>query len=68
MQYLNDTFLGKEVQIYPGDTYAKYGIVKDICEQGVTFEITNYTDTQADWKAGQLIFVAFGKLTFALKQ
>lgn len=38
--FMKKTFLNKEVQIYPGDTYDKYGIVKDINQAGVIFEIT----------------------------
>lgn len=42
--FLKETYLNQEVQIYPGDTYYKYGIVRNISEAGVVFEITCSND------------------------
>lgn len=65
MEYMKKTYLNKEVQIYPGDTNSKYGIVRDINEQGVVFEITrSHVD---HYKVGDLYFIAFSaRLTFKL--
>ncbi len=65
MEYMKEKFLNKEVQIYPGDTYHKYGIVRDINEGGVVFEITR--STADDYKPGALVFIAWsGRLIFEL--
>ena len=37
---MRDEFLNKNVQIYPGDSRKKFGIVVDINKAGVTFKIT----------------------------
>ena len=61
------TFLGKEVQIYPGDSYTKFGIITDITEQGVVFKITQASE-RTEYKRGDVVFIAFSsKLTFKLK-
>lgn len=62
MKYLKDKFLNKEVRIFPNDTYYKYGIVRDISDKGVTFEITRTNATILD--VGILWFVEWTKLTF----
>jgi hypothetical protein len=60
-----ETYLNKEVQIYPGDTYSKFGIVKDISENGVVFEITR-SDTPY-YRVGDIVFIAYSNnLTFKL--
>ena len=63
--YMIETYLNKEVQIYPGDTYSKFGIVKDINENGVVFEITRSQAHQ--YSVGDIVFIAFSNnLTFKL--
>lgn len=62
MKYLKDKFLNKEVRIFPNDTYYKYGIVRDISDKGVTFEITRTNATILE--VGILWFVEWTKLTF----
>jgi hypothetical protein len=57
MDFMKKKFLNKEVQIYPGDTYYKYGIVRDINEAGAVFEITR---TNADnYTCGSLHFISW---------
>lgn len=64
--YMKETFLNKEVQIYPGDTYSKFGIVRDINENGVVFEITRSNET-SNYKVGNIYFIAYSNnLTFKL--
>jgi hypothetical protein len=65
MEFMKEKFLNKEVQIYPGDTYYKYGIVRDINEGGVVFEITR--SVANDFTPGALAFVAWSaRLIFEL--
>ena len=56
-KYMNDEFLNKEVQIYPGDTYSKQGIVRDINNAGVVFEITKSEAHQ--YTVGKLYFISW---------
>lgn len=65
--YMKDTYLNKEVQIYPGDTYSKFGIVRDINENGVVFEITRAERGASQYKVGNIYFIAYSNnLTFKL--
>ena len=64
-KFMNDEFLGKEVQIYPGDTYKKRGIVRDINPAGVVFEIT--ATEASNYTVGKLHFISWAaNLTFRL--
>lgn len=65
MEFMKEKFLNKEVQIYPGDSYSKYGIVRDISEGGVVFEITKSLSN--DYTPGALVFIAWSaRLMFEL--
>ena len=65
--YLRSQFLGREVQIYPGDTYSKFGIIRDINPAGLTFEITSSQAPQ--YKLGSLYFISFSSgLNYCLKK
>ena len=63
---MEDTFLNEQVQIYPGDTHTKYGIVRAINDQGVVFEITVGTEF---YREGDLHFIAYSaNLKFCMRQ
>ena len=64
-KYMDDEFLGKEVQIYPRDTNKKKGIVRDINQAGVVFEIT--MSEASNYTVGKLHFISWSAcLTFKL--
>ena len=64
--YMKKTFLNKEVQIYPGDTYPKYGIVKDINPAGVIFKITE-SNEKYNFVPGTIRFISWAhNLNFTL--
>ena len=64
MSSLNQ-MIGKEVVIYPGDTYKKKGIIKDITKEGVLFLITESHKYSTTYIVGALHFISFSsKLTF----
>jgi hypothetical protein len=64
-KYMDDEFLGKEVQIYPGDTNKKKGIVRDINQAGVVFEIT--MSEARNYTVGKLHFISWAaNLSFKL--
>lgn len=64
-KFMKHEFLGKEVQIYPGDTNKKKGIVRDINTAGVVFEIT--MTEASNYTVGKLHFISWAaNLTFKL--
>lgn len=57
--------IGKEVRIYPGDTYKKTGVIQEVTDSGILFEITSYNGTDGQFAVGSLHFIAFSaKLSF----
>lgn len=57
--------IGKEVQIYPGDTNKKRGIILEIHEHGILFETTYYSGTDGQWVVGKQHYISFAaRLTF----
>ena len=56
--------IGKEVIIYPGDTYKKRGIVKEVSDHGILFKIT--FSKCPNYKVDSLHFIGIGsQLSFA---
>jgi len=49
-------FINKEVELWPGNTYRKFGILLDINEKGFIFKITEKTDPKSELKEGDLYF------------
>jgi hypothetical protein len=65
MTAMKKNFENKTVQLFPGDTYTKFGTVIDINEVGVTFSITK--SNSSDYVVGGVYFIAFSaNLKFAL--
>ena len=57
--------IGKEVLIYPGDTYYKKGIIEQITNFGVLFTITEASKQSSDYVVGKKHFIPFSaKLSF----
>ena len=58
-------WIGKEVQIYPGDTRSKWGKVVGMNDAGVTFLITRYEGSDREWIVGKHKFISYSaKLSF----
>jgi hypothetical protein len=51
--------VGKEVQIYPGDTYKKWGIILEVNDNGVLFEITRADDNALSYQKGSIRFISY---------
>lgn len=51
-------FIGKEVSIYPDDTYRKMGIVLDITDAGVMFKITK-AEPGSGYAVGEIVFISY---------
>ena len=53
MDYL-ESFVGQEVQLFPGDTYDKYAKLLEINKYGYIFEITRCAGYE--YKVGDIVF------------
>ena len=51
--------IGKEVKIYPGDSYKKTGIIEEMNDCGVLFRITSYSGDDGNYEVGQLRFISY---------
>lgn len=61
---MND-LIGKEVQIYPGDTYSKWGRIIEINDNGVLFKITDADKQCTGYPIGSYRFISYSaNLTF----
>ena len=62
-----DDFVGKYVQVYPGDTLSKFGTVEEVLDGGVVFKIDGVRSNADYWKGndGKKIFIAYSsRLSF----
>jgi hypothetical protein len=58
MKYDKTKYVGKQVRLYPGDTYSKYAVITDVDDLGWTFKITKSSDRNGDnWRVGQSYFI-----------
>lgn len=53
-------FIGKEVQIYPSDTYSKFGIVESVDEFGVVIKITR-SEQKKTYPVGKKVYFSHSK-------
>lgn len=59
-----EDLVGEEVQIYPGDTYKKWGRIIEVTDKGVLFEITR--SEAYDYSVGSIRFISYSaNLNFA---
>jgi hypothetical protein len=62
MKYDKSKYIGKQVRLYPGDTYYKYATIVDVDDLGWTFKITKSSERNIDnWKVGQSYFINHAK-------
>jgi hypothetical protein len=58
--------IGKEVKIYPGDSNKKRGVILDIDDKGVLFQITYYNGSDGQYQVGKKYYISFeARLTFS---
>ena len=56
MKYNKEHYVGKAIQLFPGDTYRKFGVIKNVDDLGWIVEIT---ESKCDhYKAGQEYFIS----------
>lgn len=52
--------INKEVLIYPGDTQRKYGIIREVCDNGILFEITKAGSGEyGPYRSGSFHFISY---------
>ena len=54
-----EDLIGKKIQLYPGDTYSKYGIIKKWTEHGIVIKITE-SDASA-YKVNSEYYISHSK-------
>jgi hypothetical protein len=70
MKYDRNKYVGLEIQLYPGDSIAQYGVIEDLDDLGWTIRITrvaksNYHDST--YEVGETYFISHSKnLTFRI--
>lgn len=61
---VND-LIGKVVQIYPNDTYEKYGEIIEITNNGILFKITK-AESNSGYEINSFCFISYSaNLTFS---
>jgi hypothetical protein len=51
--------INEEVLIYPGDTCHKHGIVREIGNNGILFEITKTSSPHGSYRVGEHHFISY---------
>lgn len=58
MKYNKENYIGKEIQLYPGDSYKKWGIIENVDDLGWTIKITDVEGYGSEYKIGNTIFIS----------
>lgn len=62
MKYNKENYIGKEIQLYPGDTYKKWGFIENVDDLGWTIIITDMQkDYNPSYKIGDRVFISHSK-------
>jgi hypothetical protein len=61
MQYNKAKYIGKAIQIYPGDSYSKFGIIIDVDDLGWTIKVTKSLDKLGTFEEGKEYFISHSK-------
>ena len=62
-------YIGKTIELFPGDTQEKVGIVRDVFGDGIEVVITRLSDVpyKSHLKIGDVMYYPLSKLIFRLK-
>lgn len=62
MKYNKGSYIGKEILLYPGDTYKKWGVIEDVNDLGWIIKITDMQELySAPYNIGDRIFISHSK-------
>ena len=53
-----DEYIGKEIELYPGDSYKKWGILLDYSPVGILVKITRSV-SHSEYLEGDIAFFAY---------
>ena len=62
-------YIGKTIELFPGDTQKKIAKVIDVFDDGIEVKIVQLSDTpfKSHLKIGDIMYYSLSKLTFKLK-
>lgn len=70
MKYDRNKYVGLKIQLYPGDSVAKYGVIEDLDDLGWTIRVTRVATSsyrETTFEAGKTYFISHSKsLTFRI--
>lgn len=61
MIYDKQNYIGKNIQLYPGDTVKKYGKILNVDDLGWTIEITDVNSCNDTYAIGDVVFISHSK-------
>jgi len=61
MKYNKEDYIGKYIQLYPSDTYKKYGEILNVDDLGWTIKITDSCENDNTYAIGDVIFISHSK-------
>lgn len=61
MKYAKENYVGKSIQLYPGDTVSKWGTILNVDDLGWTIKITKINSPRYDYNVGDVIFISHSK-------
>ena len=60
-------YIGRTIQLYPGDTYAKFGELVNVDDNGILLKITKVDRDERTYKVDNVYFISFSsRLTFKI--
>jgi len=62
-------YIGKTIELFPGDSQEKVGVVRDVFDDGIEVVITRLGDVpfKSNLKIGDVMYYPTSKLIFKLK-
>jgi hypothetical protein len=66
MNYAKENYIGKSIQLYPGDYISKWGTILNVDDLGWTIKITKVSIPNDPHNADDVIFISHSK-SFSFK-
>ena len=61
MKYVKENYIGKSIQLYPGDHVSKWGEIVNVDDLGWTIKITKQNKEGDPYNTGDVIFISHSK-------
>lgn len=59
-KFEKDNYVGKQVVLYPNDTYRKVAVIENVDDLGFTFKIVE-ADPRSGYRVGDILFINHSK-------